>query len=176
MKITDLKKQLNSMEKKELINLIGKLYRSNRQAQSIIDVELCGESVEVQLIADCKKKIHAAFFSSRLSLKNARTVISDYKKVSKNKENIAELMLYYVECGVEFTNMYGDIDEAFYYSIASMFSDFVSSLNELDSDAYYECNADRIKKMCLSTGCVGWGFHEEMMRLYYEIQWRTDGD
>lgn len=161
---------------KELINLIGKLYRASRQAQSIIDVELCGEAVEVQLIADCKKKIYAAFFGSRFSLKNARTVISDYKKVSKNKENIAELMLYYVECGVEFTNMYGDIDEAFYYSIASMFSDFVSSLNKLDSDAYYERNADRIKKMCLSTDCVGWGFHEEMMRLYYEIQWRTDDD
>ena len=176
MKITDLKKQLNRMEKKELINLIGKLYKASQQVQSIIDVELYGESVEGQLITDRKKKIHTAFFGSRLSLKNARTVISDYKKISKNKENIAELMLYYVECGVEFTNMYGDIDEAFYYSIASMFSDFVSSLNELDSDAYYERNADRIKEMCLSTDCVGWGFHEEMMRLYYEIQWRTDGD
>lgn len=75
MKITDLNKQLNSMEKKELINLIGKLYKASHQAQSIIDIELYGESVEGQLITDRKKKIHAAFFGSRLSLKNARTVI-----------------------------------------------------------------------------------------------------
>ena len=26
-------------------------------------------------------------------------------------------MLFYVECGIEFTNMYGDINEAFYYSM-----------------------------------------------------------
>ena len=176
MKITDLKKQLNRMEKIELINLIGKLYRASQQVQSIIDVELYGESVEGQLITDCKKKIHAAFFGSRLSLKNARTVISDYKKISRNKENIAELMLYYVECGVEFTNMYGDINEAFYSSIASMFSDFVSALNKLDSDTYYERNADRIKKMCRSTDCIGWGFNEGMMRIYYEIQWHAEED
>lgn len=176
MKITDLKKQLNRMEKKELINLIGKLYKASQQVQSIIDVELYGESVEGQLITDRKKKIHTAFFGSRLSLKNARTVISDYKKVSMNKENIAELMLYYVECGVEFTNMFGDIDEAFFYSIASMFSDFVCVLNKLDSDAYYERNANRIKKICLSTDCIGCGFNEEMMRIYYEIQRRAEED
>ena len=176
MKIIDLKKQLNGMEKIELINLISKLYKASKQAQSIIDVELCGESVEEQLVADNKKKIHTAFFGNRLSLKNARTVISDFKKVFKNRENIAELMLFYVECGVEFTNMYGDIDEALYYSIESMFSDFVSVLNSLDSDAYYERNAVRIKEMCLSTDCVGWGFNEEMMSIYYEIQWRSEED
>lgn len=171
MKITEVKKLLNSMEKSELAALVCKLYKASKQAQSLVDIELCGESVEGQLVAECKKKIYAAFFGNRLSLKNARTVISDFKKVSKNQENVAELMLYYVECGVEFTSTYGDIDEAFYYSIESMFSDFVSVLNNLDSDVYYERNADRIKEMCLSTDCVGWGFQEEMMSIYYEIQW-----
>lgn len=171
MKITDLEKQLNSMEKNELASLVCKLYKASKQAQSLIDVELCGESVEEQLIADCKKKIHAAFFGSRLSLKNARTVISDFKKVSKSRENVAELMLHYVECGVEYTSMYGDIDEAFYYSIESMFADFVRALSNLDSENYYQRNAERIKEMCLSTDCVGWGFLEEMMNIYYDIQW-----
>ena len=171
MKIIDLKKQLKSMEQNELVTLVCTLYKASKQAQSIIDVELCSEAVEEQLVAAHKKKIRIAFFGSRLSLKSAKTVISDFKKIAKNKENIAELMLYYVECGVEFTSTYGDIDEAFYYSIESMFSDFVSVLNNLDSNAYYERNADRIKEMCLSTDCVGWGFQEEMMSIYYEIQW-----
>ena len=171
MKITDLKKQLNSMEKNKLIALVCKLYKASKQAQSLIDVEVCGDTAEEQLVTECKKRIHAAFFGSRLSLKNARTVISDFKKVSQSKENIAELMLFYVECGVEFTNMYGDINEAFYYSIESMFSDFVRALNGLDNDSYYKHNAERIKEMCLSTDCVGWGFSEEMMNIYYDIQW-----
>lgn len=164
------------MEKNELAALVCKLYKASKQAQSIIDVELCGESVEEQLVTECKKKIHAAFFGSRLSLKTAKTVISDFKKVSKNRENVTELMLHYVECGVEYTSMYGDIDEAFYYSIESMFADFVRALNGFDNEAYYKRNADRLKEMCLSTDCVGWGFSEEMMNIYYEIQWLEEED
>lgn len=176
MKITDLKKQLNSMEKNELTALVCKLYKASKQAQSLVDIELCGESVEEQLVTECKKKIHAAFFGSRLSLKTAKTVISDFKKVSKNRENVAELMLHYVECGVEYTRIYGDINEAFYYSIEPMFADFVRVLNGLDSESCYQRNADRIKEMCLSTDCVGWGFSEEMMNIYYEIQWLEEED
>lgn len=164
------------MEKNELTALVCKLYKASKQAQSLVDIELCGESVEEQLVTECKKKIHAAFFGSRLSLKTAKTVISDFKKVSKNRENVAELMLHYVECGVEYTSMYGNIDEVFYYSIESMFADFVRTLNGLDSEPYYQRNADRIKEMCLSTDCVGWGFSEEMMNIYYEIQWLEEED
>ena len=123
-----------------MVTIVCKLYKASKQAQRLIDVELRGDIAEEQLVTECKKRIHAAFFGSRLSLKNARTIISDFKKVSKNRENVAELMLHYVECGVEYTSMYGDINEAFYYSIESMFSDFVRVLNNLDSEAYYSPN------------------------------------
>ena len=119
---------------------------------------------------NCKAKIHAAFFGSRLSLKNARTVISDSRKASRNKERIAELMLFYVECGIEFTNMHGDVDEAFYSNIASMFSDFVDVLNRFDSNAYYHRNAERILQVCQNADCVVWGFPEELWDIYNEIQ------
>lgn len=174
MKLTDLKKRLNTMEKKELVALICKLYKGDKQAQSIIDIELCGASAEAQLVSDCKEKIRAAFFGSKLSLKNARTVISNFRKASKSKENIAELMLFYVECGVEFTNIYGDIDEDFYYSIESMFADFVHLINTFDSPDYYDRNAARIKKVCNDSQGIGWGFSEEMMSIYYAVGWHEE--
>ena len=105
---------------------------------------------------NCKAKIHTAFFGSRLALKNARTAISDFRKASRNKERIAELMLFYVECGIEFINMHGDVDEAFYSNIASMFSDFVDVLNRFDSNAYYNRNAERILQVCQNADCVVW--------------------
>ncbi len=174
MNLTDLKKQLNTMEQKELVALICKLYKGDKQAQRIIDIELCGASAEEQLVSDCKKKIHAAFFGSKLSLKNARTVISDFKKASKSKENIAELMLFYVECGVEFTNIYGDIDEGFYYSIESMFTDFVRLINTFDGPDYFDRNAARIEKICRDSDGIGWGFSEAMMSIYHEIGWHEE--
>ena len=107
MKITELKKQLNAMDKAELISMLCKLYKANRQCQAILDVEMCGTSAEAPIIESCRKKIHDAFFGRQLSLKNARAVISDFRKASQNKESIADLILYYVECGVEFKPLWG---------------------------------------------------------------------
>lgn len=174
MKLTDLKKQLNTMDKTELIALICRLYKSNKPCQDMIDVMLCGDTAEEQLVADCRKQIRAAFFGKKLSLKNARKVISDFKKVSRNQENVAELMLTYVECGVEFTNVYGDMDETFYYSIESMFMDYVKLINSMEHDGCYRKHAARLAKVCYNASDIGWGFSEEMAAIYYEIGWRQD--
>ena len=42
------------MEKNELAALVCKLYKAIKQAQSLVDIELCGESVEEQLVTDGK--------------------------------------------------------------------------------------------------------------------------
>ena len=174
MKITELKRQLNAMDKAELISILCKLYKANKQCQAILDVEVCGASAEAPLIESCRKKIHAAFFGRQLSLKNARTVINDFRKASQNKESIADLMLYYVECGVEFTNLYGDIDERFYSSLESMFADFVMILNSMENDSYYRRQSKRIRAVFEDTRNIGWGFSDEIARIYFDICFLRD--
>ena len=174
MKITELKKQLNAMDKAELISMLCKLYKANRQCQAILDVEICGASAEAPIIESCRKKILASFFGGQLSLKNARAVISDFRIASQNKEGIADLMLYYVECGVEFTNLYGDIDERFYSSLESMFADFVMILNSMENDSYYRRQSKRIRAVFEDTRNIGWGFSDEMARIYFDICFRRD--
>ena len=173
MKITELKKQLNAMDKAELISMLCKLYKANRQCQAILDVEMCGASAEAPIIESCRKKIHDAFFGRQLSLKNARAVISDFRKASQNKESIADLMLYYVECGVEFTNLYGDIDERFYSSLESMFADFVMILNSMENDSFYRRQSKRIRAVFEDTRNIGWGFSDEIARTYFDICFLT---
>ena len=73
MKITELKKELNAMDKAELISMLCKLYKANRQCQAILDVEICGTSAEAPIIESCRKKIHDAFFGRQLSLKKRAT-------------------------------------------------------------------------------------------------------
>ena len=173
MKINELKKQLNAMDKTELVILLCKLYKANEQCQAILDVEMCGASAEAPVIESCRKKIRTAFFGKKLSLKNARAVISDFRKVSQNKESIADLMLYYVECGVEFTNLYGDIDERFYSSLESMFADFVNLLNSMENDSFYRRHAKRIQAVFADTRNIGWGFSDEVARIYFSICFLT---
>lgn len=176
MKLTDLKKQLNTMDKTDLIALICRLYKGSKQSQSMIDIELCGNAADEHLVVECQKQIRAAFFGKNLSLKAARKVIGDFKKVSRNQENVAELMLTYVECGVEFTNMYGDVDEAFYSSIESVFMDYVTLLNSMEHDGCYKKHAARLARVCYNASDIGWGFSEEIAATYYEIVWRQEDD
>ncbi len=168
MTLTELKKSLNAMEKSELIALICKMYKGSRQAKDLVDVELGGADVEEGLIGESKEKIRNCFFGRKFSLRNAKCVITDFKKISKKKENVAELMLYYVECGVEFTNTFGDVDDRFYYSVAAMFENFVDQVNALKDDTYYESQKARIRKVVDDSDGIGWGFSDDMQRIYYD--------
>lgn len=88
-------------------------------------------------------------------------------------------MLYYVECGVEFTNLYGDIDERFYSSLESMFADFVMILNSMENDSFYRRQSKRIRAVFEDTRNIGWGFSDEIARIYFDIcflTWFTAAD
>ena len=171
MKLTELKRYLNSMERAELVALLCRLYKGSMQCQNLLDLMFDGGAAEDALIADCKKKIRAAFFGNRLSLKTARSVISNFRKAAPSTEGLAELMLYYVECGVELTNVYGDMDEAFYASIVSMFHDYVALVNRMESDMYYRRNENRLRNVMRDTDGIGWEFPGNMAEAYYQIGW-----
>ena len=79
-------------------------------------------------------------------------------------------MLSYVECGIEFTNLYGDIDERFYSSLESMFADFVKLLNSMKDDAFFHRQANRLQTIFTDTCNIGWGFPEEMAWIYFDIR------
>ena len=114
MKVTELKNQLNTMEKNELIALIVKLYKNDKMCRNILDAEFGGEEVQAALLANAKKQLYDIFFlKESLSLRNAKAVLSGFKKTVKNKENYFDLELYYIELGTAYTNEYGDINEAF---------------------------------------------------------------
>ena len=54
-------------------------------------------------------------------------------------------MLYYVEYGIKFTNLYGDIDKRFYSNPESMFAAFVMLLNSIENDSFYCRQSKRIR-------------------------------
>jgi hypothetical protein len=56
------------------------------------------------------------------------------KKAINDPVGTLDLMVYYVECGTQFTVDCGDIDEAFYASLESMFTQVVKRLQHSDQD------------------------------------------
>jgi len=74
-------------------------------------------------------------------------------------------LLYYVECGVEFTNDFGDINENFYISIENAYE---TSLKLIDEERILSKFKNRVFKVVNETRNIGWGFHDCLCEVYYE--------
>jgi hypothetical protein len=78
-------------------------------------------------------------------------------------------MLYYVECGTEFTNTFGDIDEPFYNSMCSAFGNVVSKLNSQKNVSIYRHLKNRLQKLVEETNGIGWGYGDFISENFHEI-------
>ena len=163
MKVTELKNQLNAMEKNELIALIVKLYKNDKMCRNMLDAEFGGEEVQAALLANAKKQLYDIFFSKEsLSLRNAKAVLSGFKKTVKNKED-------YFDLGTAYTNEYGDINEAFYSSLISVFADFCENVKQSGGSDFLHSVRMRLDRLNEEAQDIGWGYGYEIGELYSEL-------
>ena len=100
---------------------------------------------------------------ARLSV--ARKAVADYAKVAGSANGIADVMVYYVETGVEFTVDFGDIDEPFYLSMERMYE---AALRHLAKHGLWLQFESRCSRIVNRTSGIGWGFHDTLRDLYEE--------
>ena len=136
----------------------------------MLDAEFGGEEVQAALLANAKKQLYDIFFSKEsLSLRNAKAVLSGFKKTVKNKEDYFDLELYYIELGTAYTNEYGDINEAFYSSLISVFADFCENVKQSGGSDFLHSVRMRLDKLNEETQDIGWGYGYEIGELYSEL-------
>ncbi|GAK50427.1 hypothetical protein U14_01658 [Candidatus Moduliflexus flocculans] len=125
---------------------------------------------DAELLKKYKAVIRKEFFPERgfgrANRSVARKAITDYKKVSGDPTGLADLMLYFVEMGVKFTNEYGDIDEPFYNSMESMFHKALQHLVKFGLKDDFE---DRCRRIVYDSAHTGWGFHDTLSDLFYHV-------
>ncbi len=123
--LRELKRHLGQRSQAELAADIVDLFTRLDPVKDYYQIRLDAGHDE-ELIAKYKAVIEREFFPTRgfgrARLATARKAITDYKKVSTSIAGLVDLMLFYVEMGVRFTNTYGDIDEPFYNSMESMYA------------------------------------------------------
>lgn len=158
-----LKKYLHQFTKEQLIEQIIELEKKYKDVKSYYEFSLNpGSGLHGEKV---KKAIFKFFNSSRgPKLREARNEVSGYKKLSPPKESMADVMLYYVECGIKFTHNYGDINQPFYNSVAGMFRDACDFINKNGLKDFYK---SRCKKVMDDTIGMGWGFNDELSEYYY---------
>lgn len=176
IKITDLKKQLKKYEQKELIELIVEMFKANKEVQNYLSSKFLGDEVIEVLFHQARKKIENEFFPERgfgkLQLAEAKKAITAFKKVTNDEKRTVDLMLFYVEMGVEFTNSYGDINEGFYSSMVKMFDQVAIECDR--EEELYKAFSNRLRNVISNVDLIGWGFQEALVESYYTIEWVHD--
>ena len=155
-------KELKKLGKEELYALLLELSSLRKENADFLKLKL--QSGADEAITYYKQKIKEALWQEKTNLREARKAIADFKKISKNQEHLLELMIFYLENGEKIDHEYGDMYEAFYSSMETMFEQIIKMLNN---------NSDLIPKFkgrldfIIVNSCEGWG-HKDMLRDIYE--------
>jgi predicted GNAT family acetyltransferase len=162
----DLKKELADFDKKMLIGLISNLYDKNKSVKEYLDYFLKPD--EQAMLKIYRTKVKEAFYPKRgfgFNLAAGEKAISDFRKLNPSIDSLINLMLHYVECRVQFTRDYGDIDENYYLSMEKTYRD---SLELIDINMLHDKFKDKALKIFLNSENTGWGFNETLGDFYYE--------
>lgn len=167
MGLTELKKELQKLDKGKLIDLVADLYKKSPSAKEFLDFYVSPD--EQALFEKYREKVLRAFFPKRgfgFKLREGKQAISEFKKLGVSPELLAELMLFYVETGVKFTNEFGDISAEFCSSLQGMYDQALALMKESGLLAKF---AGRARQVVIDTGGLGWGFHDEIHGLYWQF-------
>lgn len=167
MKINELKRNLKEATKEQLIIDIADLFIKNEFVKDYYNSKY-GDDNSLAILIKHKDIIENEFFpengfgKARLSV--AKKAITEFKKISSDKGLIAELMVFYVENGVNYTACYGDINEQFYLSMESMYERALKYITDNNLVATFK---ERCLKIVNDTTDMGWGFHDQLCEIYY---------
>jgi len=175
LNVTELKNILKKQTKENLTELLVDCYKLNSSVREFISLKYVGQETMKYIFETYKNKIFDVFFprnkKAGFKIGDARNLVSEFKKICSDEVLVIDLMLYYVEMGVEFTNDYGDINQSFYSSLENMYGSVVKALNKQKDSSFFSTLSKRIKAVVDDTDGIGWGFQESLKDIYYDINW-----
>ena len=178
----NIRKRLLLLDHSELIAQIKDLYAISDENRRFLESRFAqGEDQVEAVLADYKQEIIYCFFGERgisddlPKLRDARRLIRDYGKATKDTVGTLDLMLHYVETGTEFTNTYGDINEPFYNSLESVLSDFCEGIfKSSDPERSYAQFNKRLVALKKATYGIGWGYGDTVQEILDNLESHFD--
>lgn len=139
MALNQLKKELNKMEKTEIIKMISELYKRVPEAKNYLDIYTTGEFKK--LAEKYKIQIEKYIFPNGRNMvlreTEARKIIRTVRKMKITELNV-DLELHYVSCCLEIIEDYGYWDENYYIAIEKMFNSAINGISQLGIQNKYK--------------------------------------
>jgi len=179
---TVVKQQLQDWDAAQLTSIIKALYETDAENRQFIQARCKagkeGEEGGAKILETYRKKITKQFFpksgEAMLNLAEARKNIRDYRRVTGSISGTAKLLMTFVEYGALFTREYGDIDEDFYDTVESVLEELAKLFRSEARDLYPQFSA-RLSKLEKITDGVGWGFHDYIADVVYQLEKELNG-
>ena len=122
MGLREVKKELNELDKEELIFHISELYKKYKDVKTYFD--FFANPDEEKIIEDYKVRIHEGFYPARgwrLKLGRSRKAINEFKKLGISAEADAEILLYFTEVAVMYGREKRPRNETYYTRLENSF-------------------------------------------------------
>jgi hypothetical protein len=167
---TDVKKSLKNVESPQLIKLLKELYHLSNENKNFLHARFNESAASLE---NYKKIILDSLYEDPLDdddnfdFDKADNAIKIYAKASNDNQGIADLMVYYVECGNTFTLDYGDINEAFYDALIEMYEKAIKAVLKLPKSKQAQLRK-RLKNIMESANGIGWGYYDDLCHFYHE--------
>ena len=169
-----LMKELNTMDKEELVTIISDLYKTNKTAEARLNLLFLGEEYGNALLEKYKKQLYKIFNPSNIvrtgfSLEKAQQILSDFADMCGEGRWYGDLALYFAECATDFTMSYGDINEEFYDALGDAYRDAVTIARR--DEEMYKLWKDRLEYIYHEFSGFGWGMDDFITEEYYSMPW-----
>lgn len=165
---SELKKYLHNLSKEQIIEIIINAYQNNKPIKDYFDYFLYPD--EEERMKQCRKMIDKKFnFKknkvSTLHFYDATKTINEFASLNPNPKNLADLMVYLIECACKYTFEPDFINVHFYITIVNYFKETLEFLKNNNLLAEFQ-------QRCLNcvnlTEQYGYGFYDDMIRVYCE--------
>lgn len=176
----DIKKIIEQWPRNDLVGLVQDLYRFQDDNADFLHTRLLSDVAAADQLAPYKERIRKAVspaepWKQHVRLSEGRKAISDYRQARGDARGLLTLMMYFVQCGNDFTLEFGDIDEAFYDSLCSMVDRIKDRLlTEDDAALAAEFLPLLEQEFGRIHGQMGWGYPDEVSDRIEELREHFD--
>ena len=165
---SDVKPTVAELNQKQLLKLVANLYRFSKENRAFFHARF---GIGDDPLAPYRKTIDECMYpdvytNKPIQISKAKKAISSYSKAVGDPLGEIELMVYFVECGNNFTVNFGDIDEGFYDALNRMYQRAIQEVLSLPGEQRRDFK-ERLEKIMTSAAGIGWGYYDILCDDYY---------
>ena len=157
----ELRAALTPLGSAELVALVRDLYDLSQENRDFLNTRYLTSE---DRLGTYKETLDEALYpdvykNKPVRIAAAKKALSQYTKATNDEAGTLELMVYFVERGNQFTVEFGDIDEAFYSAMESMFKRVLQTLKR-SAPEVRESFLPRLTAIRDTARNIGWGYYD----------------